>query len=716
MKRISKRPKQLPCPYGTIMVYRNQHGVPVVSAENDLAMYYGQGWVQMCDRQLQAFMLKIIFTGRAAEFLGKDLIPVDEYIRSFPFLPNPEEQLAAMRPDALGCLKAFTEGCNAWFASNGPRWEWRLAGVRVEDFTPADVLSILNGFGFIGLTDTHIQTKRLILQMLQKGVTPEQVQDLFPRISEEIDLDLIQSIRLGPCPVPPEIAWYVPSFSASNNWVVSDGKGAAILANDPHLHVTRLPAIWQEIVLESGGRWFKGFSIPGIIGAIAGRTPELAWGPTYSFLDMLEYRIEEVRDYCVRRGSEWVPLKQRSETIAVRKQEPVLRTYWESDHGLLEGFNEHERADGFYLCLGYSAALNTGAKETEAVIDIFHAVSTQQGMDTFAKLESPSFCWAFADSQGSIGYRMTGRAIRRAPGNSGLIPWPAWNAEAMTYLPAEEMPVSFFAQGGEIVTANNDLTGSSAITLQSAPMPAYRADRIKQLLHEAPDYSVETMRTMQLDLYSLQAEAFMRHILPLLPDHPNAEHLRQWDCCYTPESVGAVYFERFYREIIKRMFFTRQMGEDVFSHLWNETGLFVTLHGHFDAVILSDRSTWGTIEDRRTWMQESLSVVLSEPPVEMQQYRKSVMRHLLFGGVLPGWLGFDHGPVHFPGSRATVNQGQFYRNGGMDASFCPSFRLVTDMQTDTVHTNLAGGISDRRFSGLYLKGLGLYLQGKLKTM
>ncbi|GAB6090509.1 penicillin acylase family protein [Spirochaeta dissipatitropha] len=713
--RISKRPKQLASPYGTITLYRNQHGVPVVSAPNDLAMYYGQGWVQMCDRQLQAHMLKIIFTGRAAEFLGKDLIPVDEYIRSFPFLPDPDEQLSAMRPDARAALEAFTEGCNAWFSSNKPRWEWRLAGVQIEDFSSADVLSILNGFGFIGLTDTHIQTKRFIIQMLQNGVSPQQVKELFPRISEEIDLELIQSIRLGPSPVPPEIAWYVPSFSASNNWVVSDGKGSALLANDPHLHVTRLPAIWQEIVLESDGRCFKGFSIPGLIGAIVGRSPDLAWGPTYSFLDMLEYRIEEVRDCCVRRGDDWLPLHQRSETIAVRKQDPVVRTYWESDHGLLEGFNENNLSDGYYLSLGYSAAKHVGGGETEAVVDIFHARTTEEGLDIYRKLESPSFCWAFADTQGTIGYRMTGRAIQRDPGNSGLIPHPAWNTEPMSFLPAEDMPLSCSSSAGRIVTANNNLTAGYKTTLQSAPMPSYRADRIEQLLQQAEDYSVETMRTIQLDLYSLQAEAFMKHILPLLPDHPNAVHLRDWNCCYSPESVGAVYFERFYCRIIEYMFFTRQMGGDVFSHLWDESGLFVTLHGHFDAVILAESSSWCSEEERRDWIRQALRESLSQPPIQMQKFRRSVMRHVLFGSVLPSWLGFDHGPVHFPGSRATVNQGQFYRSGGMDTSFCPSLRLITDMQSDTVHTNLAGGISDRRFSSLYLKGLDLYLQGKLKT-
>ena len=90
------------------------------------------------------------------------------------------------------------------------------------------------------------------------------------------------------------------------------------------------------------------------------------------------------------------------------------------------------------------------------------------------------------------------------------------------------------------------------------------------------------------------------------------------------------------------------------------------------------------------------------------------MSHILFGGKMPRLLGFDRGPITLAGGRATVNQGQIYRSAGRVTSFAPSVRLVTDLGTDEVHTALAGGVSDRRFSRWYVSDLKRWLRGEYK--
>jgi penicillin amidase len=92
------------------------------------------------------------------------------------------------------------------------------------------------------------------------------------------------------------------------------------------------------------------------------------------------------------------------------------------------------------------------------------------------------------------------------------------------------------------------------------------------------------------------------------------------------------------------------------------------------------------------------------------------MTHLLLGGRLPRWLGFDHGPVALRGGRATIHQGQIYRAGGRQTSFAPSYRLVTDLAETAAHTSLGGGPSDRRFSGWYVSEVSDWLAGRFKTL
>jgi penicillin amidase len=92
------------------------------------------------------------------------------------------------------------------------------------------------------------------------------------------------------------------------------------------------------------------------------------------------------------------------------------------------------------------------------------------------------------------------------------------------------------------------------------------------------------------------------------------------------------------------------------------------------------------------------------------------MSHLLLGGKLPAYLGFDRGPITILGNRATIHQGQIYRAGNRTTTFCPSFRMVTDLSTEEIHSNLAGGPSDRRFSKWYCSGLKDWIKGDYKTV
>jgi penicillin amidase len=98
------------------------------------------------------------------------------------------------------------------------------------------------------------------------------------------------------------------------------------------------------------------------------------------------------------------------------------------------------------------------------------------------------------------------------------------------------------------------------------------------------------------------------------------------------------------------------------------------------------------------------------------EVRKFTMSHILFGGKLPSFLGFDRGPIVGIGSRATVHQGQIYRSGGRQTTFMPSYRFVTLLGEDAYFSNLAGGPSDRRFSKWYCSDLENWLNYKYKKI
>jgi penicillin amidase len=92
------------------------------------------------------------------------------------------------------------------------------------------------------------------------------------------------------------------------------------------------------------------------------------------------------------------------------------------------------------------------------------------------------------------------------------------------------------------------------------------------------------------------------------------------------------------------------------------------------------------------------------------------MSHVLFGGKLPRFLGFDRGPVTGIGGRATLHQGQIYKSAGRVTTFMPSYRFVASLAEENAYTNLAGGPSDRRFSKWYNSDMDNWLNYWYKTI
>ena len=92
------------------------------------------------------------------------------------------------------------------------------------------------------------------------------------------------------------------------------------------------------------------------------------------------------------------------------------------------------------------------------------------------------------------------------------------------------------------------------------------------------------------------------------------------------------------------------------------------------------------------------------------------MKNIVFDGKIPKFLGFDRGPITIIGSLATPHQGQIFESAGRLTTFAPSYRMVSDLSTDEIHTNLAGGPSDRRFSKWYCSDLENWRNGKYKKI
>ena len=708
---------------GTIRIVRNGHGIPEISAESTDDLMRGLGWVHANDRQLQTLLTRMLLQGRAAELLKADesLIAVDVYMRRMNFLPDPQAQLERLKPATRSALIAYVDGFNRWMEINGPVPEFRLLGYRYpEPYAVTDCLRLGKVFGFLGLADIQASMEKFLVQLIQKGLAEEKIRELFPYLTDPIDRSLLESVTLAPPLVPAAVAWLdrLPRFNASNNWAVSGRhtrSGFPLLCGDPHLEVNRLPNVWQEIVMRRTGNTLIGASIPGVPGLIIGRSRYLAWSATYAYMDMLDYRIERCRDGHFYRQSGWQPFTVREETIRIKHRAPLRIIVHENENGLLEG---DPHVDGHYLALGWSAASGCGAGDFDALIQMLDARDVQTGMALFRRFEAVAMNWVLADTRGNIGYQMSGRHFKRPEGISGLLPHAAWQEEhdPLGYNDPRWLPHIFNPPEGIIATANQDLNYLGRSRPINLAMGTYRADRILQLLESHDRLDVAFMKDMQYDLYSLQAERLMKLFVPLLPDTDNGRLLKGWDFRYTPQSKGAMLFESVYRALIDGVFGDHGFGREVVAHIFSETGLFNDYYANFDRILEMPAAAWFDGQPREALFRRAIEEGLAVAPAAYEDSRAITLSHLLLGGRLPKWFGFDVGPLKLPGSRATLTQGQIFKQAGRLTTFSPTYRFISDMATDELHTNLAGGPSDRRFSKWYVNDLKNWYEGNYKVL
>jgi penicillin amidase len=706
-----------------VRIERDAHGVPHVYAQTEADLYRGMGNCHGVDRGLQMLLTRILGQGRASEILeaSDDMLRLDCFFRRLNLAAGADEEAAKCSRRVRELALAYCAGVNEALAERGP-WELRLVGYRPELWTIADLVLTSRVVGYVGLAQSQGDMERLLIEMVQAGVSRAHLEELFPGQLDGLDPALLARVTIGERLVPEAVRWsdVLPRAIASNNWAIAPGKtasGHAILANDPHLEVNRLPNVWYEIVVELGERYCLAATMPGLPSLLLGRTNDLAWGATYSFLDGTDSWIEDCRDGRYRRAKKgrdrWVPFRARTEIIRRKRKPEVTVTFYENEHGVLDG---DPATPGLYLATRWASGSGTGAASLAASFDMLAAGDVATGMKHVGRFE-PSFNWVLADRHGSIGYQMSGCMPVRRQGWSGLVPVPGWDPENdwVGFVPPEQLPRTRDPETGFIATANDDLNHLGTAHPINLPMGPYRAERIASLLAARDDWTVADVEAMQMDVLSPHARRFMEILRPLLPVTPAADILRAWDCRYDPASIGATLFERIYRGLVRDVFGS-VCGADVMRHVTGETAILADFYYNLDRVLLAEQSVWFGGETREEIYARVLARSLDGPLTTWGTEQRVMMKHLMLGGRFPVWLGFDRGPVMLPGNRATIHQGQVYRSGGRVTSFAPSYRLVTDLGDESIHTCIAGGPSDRRFSPWYTSGIDDWLAGSFKTL
>jgi penicillin amidase len=607
-------------------IIRDADAVPHVLAANKQDALFGLGYVHAQDRLWQMEFQRRVGHGRLSEIFGRATIPQDRFLRTVGFGRAARAAWAATPDWAKQQINAYVAGVNAFVATHHGGAlppEFTLLRFEPEPWSGPDVLAWVKMMAW-DLSANY--TFELLRRDLVRAVGAERMAALMPPYPVN-GLSIVgagdaeaggaggssgsdgsggpgrsggavgagQAIEAnGP---PSAGSAFVAALSeglpsvrdfllgpsraealGSNNWVV-DGTlsttGKPLLANDPHLG-TRIPSTWYLAHLVGGEFEIIGATLPGVPAVALGRNRFIAWGATNvaaDVEDLYRERLDESGRFAEFRGAQ-EPITIVPETIIVKGQQPLHLQVRLTRHGPLvsdaiNATNAESKRSPKAPALEPLAFRWTALDAVDSTLVSFLKLNDARNWDEFCaalrEFMVPSQNFVYADVDGHIGYYAPGHIPIRA-GGDGSRPADGWtgDAEWIGWIPFDRLPHLLDPPEHFIVTANQRPAPADYPFHLGLEWPEpYRAQRVRDLMHERTAFGPDDFARMQADTYSLHARA----LLPLLIQHaqPAAAEdrqaiamLRDWNFDASRGSAAAAIFQAWFHQLAPTL-----VGDDI---------------------------------------------------------------------------------------------------------------------------------------------------------
>ncbi|MFX0102779.1 MAG: penicillin acylase family protein [Candidatus Hodarchaeota archaeon] len=577
---------------GDVLVFIDNDGVPRIKASSLSDLFFAQGYVQARDRLFQCDILRKVASGTIASLLGDEYLDSDYFIHSIGIPEIARESIYKTRDEVLDLCQRYIDGVNHYLDNsiNNLPMEYDLLKIMglpltytPEEFTVEDVLCVLlyfsfqfsSNFGFnLGLEDfiksIGVDAFQEFSRYLKINGEYNITEDDFITSNKSLILPLGNFTKINSMGLIS--SKFFGDFKGSNSWVVSGARttsGKPIIANDPHLVIGN-PGImksWQ-LECEENGLKLIGAQLPLLPGIILGRNKDISWGVTAPFFDCGDaWRIQlnpEGTHYLY--NGTYHPINEK--TVNVYSNDGKAHPYTIKKipgHGvLLDMFGE-------LLSFRWSAMIDTdpicnGSNMLNAFFDLFYSSS----VDDILAISNPEEGWdefplnvLYATKSGDIGYFGMGKLpVRRNTRVQGAIPLngSAVNDSWERWITQDEIPRCLNPASGMLYTANTKidfpLDNSTLPYISSGWGDAYRAKRIRELLVNCTNSTMEDSRQIQGDLKDFWAPI----LLPLVLDELNKnndyseiqadaiEYLNVWGYSYGKNEIGASLYRAFLEE------------------------------------------------------------------------------------------------------------------------------------------------------------------------
>jgi penicillin amidase len=435
-----------------VEIVRDNANVPHIFGARDADVFFGLGFAHAQDRMWQMTTLRRTAQGRLSEIFGAATLETDQLLRRFDIYALSVASFEALDAPTQDALRAYAAGVNArldqinsealgrgapeMFLFNTPMAPWR----------PADSIAIIKlmGLQLSGHLDAEVIRARVSLALPDEArlrdILPDapgagvaalpRYAELFPAAPRFAETRPFQQHPLSPFK-------RTAHAGASNAWAAAPSRsasGGTLLANDPHLGFTA-PTVWYlaRLELETGG--VIGATIPGVPVVLTGRSADLGWGITSSYLDDQDVYIEELNpanreEYRTPDG--FKRFRTRASIITVKDRDPITLTLRWTDNGpVLPGSHYNLAAitpPGHVASVAWTL-LSQRDTTLQAAMDLMRAKTIAEGIEATAHYIAPSQNLTLVDRE-NIALKTIGAAPKRdsAHQSQGRMPSPGWIA------------------------------------------------------------------------------------------------------------------------------------------------------------------------------------------------------------------------------------------------------------------------------------------------
>lgn len=733
-----------------VEVHFDKFGIPHIYAQNEADAYRALGYVHAQDRLFQLEMMRRVGSGTLAEFLGKDLLEVDQFFHTLGIPKHSKESSAAFLAQGetpwKKAAESYLQGVNEFIENGTLPVEYLLLGEKPRTYTFEDMHSII---GYMSFTFAMgLKTDPLITKMARE-LGPEYLNSISVHTLPDhhiIPLNYPDSLKKDSNPINSTFSAKmeklpVPMLEGSNGWVISGSRtksGKVLFNNDTHIGFAS-PSVWYEAHIEYPGFSFYGNHLAGVPFGLVGHTRHHSIGLTMfenDDHDFFEEKLNPSNPNEILVGDSVFTITSRKEMIKVKGQESVEFEIRETIHGPIMNPVVKEISDlTSNPVSSWWVYILEPSKAVEAIFKLNHAASIQEVADGASLIHAPGLNIMYGDSLGNIAWWAAAKLPIRSKKVHSKIFADGSDPENMPtgWYPFTDNPQSINPESGFVATSNNQPdTLRNGVFFPGYYLPGDRWDRIAKTISSRIDWDLESIKALQTETINeshADNAQFMTSLInrEAFPENSTViDALQNWNGDHTLDSeVPLVYYKWLYHTL--KLAMEDELGENGFKS-YLETFVMVRSTKHFLTHSENrwwDNKTTNLIETREQIIAEAFKITLEELSIQFGKNSKNWNWENAVIAEHPHPLGaqkpldkiFNVRTEAVPANEEAINKLAFKLNGEgiYRVTSGPAMRIILDFENvERSVSVLPTGNSGNRFSKHYADQKDLYAKGRYR--